>query len=403
MILVFIKCLICNPIISDASKLTGLQENEIKKLVAIGYRNEYEHPVRLLLVFFVFLIFLACSRKNGEGQMGGGAEGNVVGPDALVYDEIAERCYLVSESTPYSGKVHWYYDHGQLEQETRYLDGREHGTTIWWNEDGSRAGQSFYVNGLLSGPLVQWFEGGVAKELQIIYRNGLKEGQEVWWYKGGQERSVTTYQSGKREGVAQGWFEDGSKSWEATWMEDVPQGEHREWYPSGQLKSVVSYREGKLDGIEVRHFDYGQKSYEVTWDQGLMQGLLREWYEGGEKLSETPYKEGLRQGVGKGWYENGNKAFEVIYHLGGEVALQEWDEAGNVIPPPPVAPGRIRPWLTGDIEKYYAKQTRDTVYSAFGEPDESGKEAWRYEEILVGGRNCSVQFLFKNEINKSPI
>ena len=66
--------------------------------------------------------------------------------DALVYDETAERAYQVGESIPYSGNVVWFHENGILQQETRYEDGREHGPTIWWHEDGSRAGQSVHIN-----------------------------------------------------------------------------------------------------------------------------------------------------------------------------------------------------------------------------------------------------------------
>ena len=72
--------------------------------------------------------------------------------DALVYDETAERAYQVGEAIPYTGKVVWFHENALLQQETSYQDGREHGLTIWWHEDGTRARQSMHVNGVLYAP-----------------------------------------------------------------------------------------------------------------------------------------------------------------------------------------------------------------------------------------------------------
>ena len=358
--------------------------------------------MRLTLTILWAGLWLGCGQSNAPSQEQDLSTVNgdilTIMADALVYDETAERSYQVGESIPYSGNVVWFHENGILQQETRYEDGREHGPTIWWHEDGSRAGQSVHVNGVLSGPLIQWHPGGTAKELQVMYENGRQVGREIWWHPNGREQSITPYIEGNRDGTAMGWFEDGSKSWEATWIKDEPQGLYMEWYTSGQLKSVKAYAEGVQHGLETWYYEQGEKSYEAQWVQGEKQGLLTEWYENGSKMSETPYEKGLKSGTAVGWYETGGKAFETVYYSDEEVAIQEWTEAGAAIPIPPVPAGRVRPWSGGEIEKFYKDRTRDIIYIAFGEPDISGGNTWRYDGVPVDGKLCSVLFTFAGKI-----
>ena len=358
--------------------------------------------MRLTLAILWAGLGMGCSQSDesvsGPITAPNASQERTVLADALVYDETAERAYQVGEAIPYTGKVVWFHENDLLQQETSYQDGREHGPTIWWHEDGSRAGQSMHVNGVLNGPLIQWHSGGTAKELQVMYENGRQVGREVWWHSNGREQSITPYVAGNRVGKAMGWFEDGSKSWEATWVKDEPQGLYLEWYTSGQLKSVKAYAEGVQHGLETWYYEQGEKSYEAQWVQGEKQGLLIEWYESGLKMSETLYAEGLKSGTAVGWYENGGKAYEIVYYNGEEVAIQEWTKAGVAIPAPPVPAGRVRPWIGGEIEKYYKDRTRDIIYIAFGEPDISEENSWRYDGIPVDGKLCSVLFTFAGKI-----
>ena len=93
-------------------------------------------------------LLAGCGKKGAGGK----SSGRELPADALVFDEAAGLTYKVGEITPYTGKALWYYVSSQIEQETSYVDGKEHGTEIWWHESGARAGQSEYKNGILAGP-----------------------------------------------------------------------------------------------------------------------------------------------------------------------------------------------------------------------------------------------------------
>ena len=316
----------------------------------------------------------------------------------LMFAESAQRVYRVGENIPFTGKVVWFFENDNLQQETHYRDGREHGITIWWHEDGSRAGQSMHVNGLLHGPLTQWYAGGTAKEVQAIYKNGLRIGREIWWHPNGREMSAASYIKGKREGKANGWFDNGARSWEANWRGGNPEDRYLEWYPSGQLKVMKLYFQGKKHGVETWYYEHGGKSCEINWEQGVKKGILTEWFENRNRKSETPYTNGLRNGTAVGWYEAGMKSFEVVYVDDEEVAVTEWNQAGAVISSPNEPAGRARLWSAGEIEQFYKERTKDIVYQAFGEPDESGEDFWRYEGVSVAGKMCSVLFTFADKM-----
>ena len=45
---------------------------------------------------------------------------------------------------------------------------------------------------------------------------------------------------------------------------------------------------------------------------------------------------------------------------------------------------------------FYKDKARDLVYKVFGEPDKSGDNSWRYDEISVGGKRSQILFLFED-------
>ena len=121
--------------------------------------------MRCIWVLVVASLWVGCGKKE-SGEPEGKSSVKKLPAEALVFDDASGLTYQVGESTPFTGKAVWYYPSGQIEQESSYLDGKEHGSEIWWHESGSRAGQSQYKNGVLDGPTVQWYPDGKQKEFQ---------------------------------------------------------------------------------------------------------------------------------------------------------------------------------------------------------------------------------------------
>jgi antitoxin component YwqK of YwqJK toxin-antitoxin module len=356
----------------------------------------------ILSIIMGISVWLGCGGENSTVQVNPGQilDGRAVMADALIYDNTSGRSFAPGEDIPFTGVVEWYYGNGKLHQQTSFADGREHGSSIWWHEDGARAGHATYLNGVLNGPLVQWYPDGVTKELHATYRMGKQEGQEIWWHPNRKEKGVTSFINGKREGAAYGWFLDGTKSWQAAWKNDKAHGWHVEWYPSGMTNSLQGYVQGQRVGLEAWWFESGQISRAVNWQAGRRQGLLIQWYENGNKMSQTPYVNDVRHGSGEGWYEKGAKAYEAEYRYNEEVDIKEWKEDGKEVAIPETE-GRKRPWQAGEFKNFYKGKSRDSVvWYAFGEPDHSGENTWRFDMILVDGLRQSVLFTFENNLVK---
>lgn len=317
--------------------------------------------------------------------------GRVVSAERLIFDDEAGVVIQAGEHKPFTGKAVWFHPNGQREQETAFVNGREHGQEVWWHPDGARAGQSQYQDGVLHGSTIQWHPGGVKMEFQVLYQNGMQDGKEVWWHENGREKSVTHFENGLRQGRASGWYPDGTKAWEALWTDDEPEGTYTEWYETGLPKSRKEYDAGEQDGVETWWYETGEKSWEANWVAGRQEGLMTEWYENGNKMTETPYKAGQREGVSTGWYENGQKAHETTYLDDEEVAVKEWNEDGTEVAALPEPGGRTRVWAAGEIEKTYSGQAEELLYTAFGEPDRSEEGTWIYEGILVGAVGAAVK------------
>ena len=359
----------------------------------------------ILTVILGVSVWLGCGGDNSGAFVNPGQieEERAVLADALIYDEVSRRSFVTGEDIPFTGVVEWYYGNGKLHQQTSFVGGREHGSSIWWHEDGARAGHATYLNGVLNGPMVQWYPDGVTKELQATYRMGKQEGQEIWWHYNGKEKGVTTFVDGKREGLAHGWFDDGIKSWRAEWKNDKAQGWHIEWYPSGMTNSLQGYVQGQRVGLENWWFESGQISRAVNWRAGRRQGLLVQWYENGNKMSETPYVNDVRNGLGVGYYEQGEgkKAYELTYFNGEEIGIKEWTEEGKVVPVIPDAPARKRTDFGSQVLiDFYKGKSQDLVYAGFGEPDHSGGNTWRFDMITVDGTKQSVLFTFEDKLVK---
>ena len=84
-------------------------------------------------------------------------------------------------------------------QETEFVDGKEHGQERWWYEDGARAGQCSYRDGLLDGPCLHWHPMGIRRNCRWSIAGG--EGMaELVWFANGKEKSSARFELGKQEG-----------------------------------------------------------------------------------------------------------------------------------------------------------------------------------------------------------
>ena len=99
-------------------------------------------------------------------------------------------------------------------------DGKLHGLSTWWYENGKKSGEANYVD-------------------------GKAHGLETWWYENGQKSSETNYVDGKRHGTDTRWFDNGQKGRESNLKDSRRHGLETEWDKEGNVTRQVRYENGQ--------------------------------------------------------------------------------------------------------------------------------------------------------------
>jgi hypothetical protein len=115
---------------------------------------------------------------------------------------------LLYANQPFSGAVKEFYPNGQLKAKTEYKQGREHGMSWRWYEDGSSCWERRYQNGKKHGQHEGWWPNGQRKFL-YQFSNGEHEGEAYDWYANGQLAQCYRYENGQEVGLQQAWRENG--------------------------------------------------------------------------------------------------------------------------------------------------------------------------------------------------
>ena len=76
------------------------------------------------------------------------------------------------------------------------LDGKEHGTWIWWYENGQKEYETNYKNGKKHGKMIGWHGNG-QKAWEDEYKDGKEHGKWTWWNDNGQKNYEGEYKNGK--------------------------------------------------------------------------------------------------------------------------------------------------------------------------------------------------------------
>ena len=79
-------------------------------------------------------------------------------PDIQTIDGIT---YQLNSDIPYTGKHTMYYDNGLKFFEINYVNGKEHGQSISWNEDGQINYKEYSQDGLNHGPSTYWYDNNI--------------------------------------------------------------------------------------------------------------------------------------------------------------------------------------------------------------------------------------------------
>ena len=127
--------------------------------------------------------------------------------------------YFKGKDAPFRGNLIENYGKDARKLEISIQNGRPHGLSRGWFEDGQLETEEHFVEGVSHGLRTRWHPNGAKK-------------------------SETTIVDGQVSGSHIEWHDNGQLAAEATMFEGQPDGVVESWYPTGRLKSRVVYEGG---------------------------------------------------------------------------------------------------------------------------------------------------------------
>ncbi len=108
----------------------------------------------------------------------------------------------------------------------------------------------YYKGSPYSGKVVYYYENGQL-ESKLSYKEGKRDG--VWedYYENGQVRNKESYKDNKKDGVEEFYYETGQLSSKGYWKNGGKDGVWEEYNEDGQIISKQSYKEG----VNILHIE----------------------------------------------------------------------------------------------------------------------------------------------------
>jgi len=232
-------------------------------------------------------------------------------PDTQIIDGIT---YQLNSDTPYTGKHTMFYDNGDKFAEINYLNGKEHGQSITWDEDGRI-------------------------EHKGNLQDGKRHGSEIYWYDKNTLSVKGQHHKGKRVGIWHGWHTSGNKSYEGEYKNNKRHGLWTYWYSQKtfnttfdskikeQISSKINYSNGVINGTYIGWHSNGNKELEASFKHGLKDGLYTRWHTNGQRKIEGKYIANIdknredKVGTWLHWNKNGKLIRKEDYQKG--ILIQE--------------------------------------------------------------------------------
>ena len=139
-------------------------------------------------------------------------------------DQLEQRDGKLFEpeaSEPFTGMLVEYYPEKKPKIAIEIQDGRPHGLSCGWYENGQM-------------------------EVEERFVSGVSHGQRTRWHENGQKRSEAQIENGQITGKFFKWHDNGQKAAEATLVNGKPDGVSEAWHESGAPKSRVELRDGEI-------------------------------------------------------------------------------------------------------------------------------------------------------------
>jgi hypothetical protein len=143
-----------------------------------------------------------------------------------------------------------WYSNGTPWYEHTWLNGKQHGRDLQWNDRGQLIEEKHWKDGYLHGPYRRWYASGQLAE-EANYHHARLHGTLTGWFRNGQKSIAVEYSHGEREGLFVAWHANGSRHCQVTFHKDRPEGRWQKWDEDGKLVQWVDYRAGAIIGTSL--------------------------------------------------------------------------------------------------------------------------------------------------------
>lgn len=120
--------------------------------------------------------------------------------------------------------------------------GRRHGPSRAWYDDGGIHSEATWRDGVLHGPFVEYYRGG-RRARQGEYRDGEKQGAWTVWFENGASAEEAEFDRGRLHGRFASFWENGNRRAEGRYCQGLQCGRWTAWSEDGTLLGVGFHEE----------------------------------------------------------------------------------------------------------------------------------------------------------------
>lgn len=201
---------------------------------------------------------------------------------------------------------HYLYHGRQLVEKYHYENGKAHGESFRWDNDGKISMREYYTSGAPDSGFY-YLHGVILRSTRFQYAR--KHGPEVdydrsgdtlklsWWKNGRVDSSFTYHENGRRsssliydytvqpeKALYTEWDTAGRKLQTGVYVADRRHGEWFTYYPDGKKRSVTNYSEGRMQGLFTKWYPNGKKMVEMNFLPAGVNTPPDAWNEKGKLL-----------------------------------------------------------------------------------------------------------------------
>lgn len=276
----------------------------------------------------------------------------------LQYEENSNTVYHRRGSTAFTGFCESCHGTGFREHCASFVNGKEHGVSFTWHDNGQLQFQREHNMGVETGTWKVWYRGkpvvtadgrkGFAPAIlasETKYVNGKLHGECRWYYEDGSDKRIENYKNGILDGKLTRFEqpkpnEKSYKEREIDYKNGLMDGRYISYFDNGNVKTELGYKQGKEHG-KIKYFhDNSQLALEGEYKMGVKVGKWQGFYATGiDMIVENFNATGQLHGLVFEYYEDGGRLKLEAYYQNGKIAVnkekvelkQEYDEFGNPI------------------------------------------------------------------------